>query len=76
VRSYYRAWEIPLDRHGYPLLFDLDLDPGENYSVSDRFPEVAAEMKARLERARARYEPLAAAFPPHIAPASAADHPD
>lgn len=76
VRSYYRTYDIPLDRHGYPLLFDLDQDPGENYSVAALFPEALEEMKTRLERARAKYEPMADAFPKHVAPASAADHPD
>lgn len=74
ARSYYRTHDVPLDR--YPLLFDMDADPGENYSVALNFPDAATEMRARLEAARARYEPLAKAFPPHVAPASAADHPD
>lgn len=76
VRSYYRTYDIPLDRHGYPLLFDLDQDPGENYSVAALFPDALEEMKTRLERARAKYEPMADAFPRYVAPASAADHPD
>lgn len=76
VRSYYRTYDIPLDRHGYPLLFDLDQDPGENYSVAALFPDALEEMKDRLERARARYEPLADAFPLYVPPPSAADHPD
>ncbi|MDP1600949.1 sulfatase [Phenylobacterium sp.] len=74
ARSYYRTYDVPLDR--YPLLFDMDIDPGENYSVARNFPDAAADMRARLEKARAKYEPMAAAFPPHVAPASAADHPD
>ena len=74
ARSYYRTYDIALDR--YPLLFDMEADPGENYSVALNFPEAAAQMRARLERARAKYEPFADAFPPHVAPASAADHPD
>jgi len=74
ARSYYRTHDVPLD--GYPLLFDMDVDPGETYSVALNFPQAAADMGARLEAARARYEPLAQAFPPHVAPASAADHPD
>jgi arylsulfatase A-like enzyme len=76
VRSYYRTLDIPLDRFGYPLLFDLNVDPGEAYSVSALHPDVAADMKARYERAKAKYEPLAAAFPPYTPPASAAAHPD
>ena len=74
ARSYYRTYDVPLDR--YPLLFDMDVDPGENYSMARNFPDAAADMRARLEKARAKYEPMADAFPPHVAPASAADHPD
>lgn len=74
ARSYYRTYDIALDR--YPLLFDMEVDPGENYSVARNFPDDAADMRARLERARAKYEPMVDAFPPHVAPASAADHPD
>ena len=74
ARSYYRTYDVALDR--YPLLFDMDVDPGENYSVARNFPDAAADMRARLENARAKYEPMAEAFPPHVAPASAADHPD
>ena len=74
VRSYYRTLEIPLDR--YPLLFDISLDRGETYSVASLHPQVVEEMKRRIERARAFYEPFAAARPPSPAPASAAAHPD
>ena len=74
ARSYYRTYDIALDR--YPLLFDMEVDPGETYSVALNFPDAATDMRARLERARAKYEPLANAFPPHVPPASAADHPD
>ena len=74
ARSYYRTFDAPLD--GLPLLFDLQADPGETYSVARNHPEVLADMRRRLADARAFYEPMAAAFAPHIAPASAADHPD
>ena len=74
ARSYYRTFDAPLD--GLPLLFDMQADPGENYSVARNHPEVLADMRSRLARARARYEPMVHNFPPHIAPASAADHPD
>jgi len=74
ARSYYRTFDAPLD--GLPLLFDMQADPGETYSVARNYPEVLAEMRSRLARARGRYEPLADQFPRHIAPASAADHPD
>ncbi|MDZ4370914.1 MAG: sulfatase [Phenylobacterium sp.] len=74
ARAYYRTYDIPLD--GLPLLFDMQTDPGETYSVASRHPDALADMRARLARARATYEPMAAQFPPHVAPASAADHPD
>lgn len=74
VQSYYRTYDVPLDR--YPLLFDMPADPGETYSVILNHPEAAAEMLGRLERARAKYEPMADRFPPHVAPTSAKDHPD
>lgn len=74
ARSYYRTLDLPLD--ALPLLFDMQADPGETYSVASLHPEVLADMRERLGRARARYEPIAARFPPHVAPASAKDHPD
>jgi arylsulfatase A len=74
TRSYYRTYDIPLDR--LPLLFDMREDPGETYSVASLHPEVLADMQARIARARARYEPMADLFPPHVAPPSARDHPD
>jgi arylsulfatase A len=76
VRSYYRKFDVALDSFGYPLLFDLDRNPGENYSVMRLYPEIAHEMKTRLERVRAKYEPLAKAFPPYTPPPGAENHPD
>ena len=74
VRSYYRTFDVPLDR--YPLLFDMGIDPGETYSVAALHPDALAEMTARVAAARAKYDPIGKSFAPHIAPASAADHPD
>ena len=74
ARSYYRDHDVPLDR--LPLLFDMAADPGETYSVATLHPDALDDMRSRLERARAKYEPMADLFPPHVAPASAADHPD
>jgi len=74
VRSYYRVYDAPLDR--YPLLFDLEQDPGETYSVAALHPEVTRAMADRVARARATFDPITASFPEHVAPASATDHPD
>ena len=76
TRSYYRGLDIDLGAHGYPLLFDLATDPGETYSVRRLHPDVAADMAARFDRARATYEPLAAAFPAYAPPPGAEAHPD
>lgn len=58
VRTYYRTVDIPLDAYDYPLLFDLEADPGETYNVAMRFPEIAAEMAARVEAARTQFNPF------------------
>lgn len=59
TRSYYRSGELPLEDYGYGLLFDLSLDPGETYNLAGRHPEVVADMKARLARAKTTFGPLA-----------------
>lgn len=59
TRSYYRDGELPLDAYDYGLLFDLAADPGETYNLASRRPEVLADMKARVARARAEFGPLA-----------------
>lgn len=74
ARSYYRTYDIPLDR--LPLLFDMVADPGENYSVASLHRDALADLRGRLDRARAKFDPIGARFTPHVAPASAADHPD
>ena len=56
--SYYRTIEFPLEQRGYSQLVNLKSDPGENYDVSSLHPGILADMKARLDRARATYEPL------------------
>lgn len=61
VRSYYRTSELPLDRPDRPdwsLLVDLQSDPEEAYDVSSRYPDVLADMQARVERAKKTFEPL------------------
>jgi uncharacterized sulfatase len=61
VRSYYRGIEAPLDppeRNDWKVLIDLQSDPGESYDVSSLHPDVLADMIARVDRARAKYEPM------------------
>lgn len=58
VRSYYRSWDLPIAKFGYPLLFDMIEDPEESYNMAARHPEVMADMKARVARAQALFEPM------------------
>jgi len=74
ARSYYRTYDVPLDQ--LPLLFDMQDDPGETYSVASLHPEALADLRQRIARARAKFGPIGQQFPKHVPPASAADHPD
>jgi len=69
VRSYYRGYELPLDRFGLPLLFDIARDPGERYNVAQRHPDVAKDLLARLAAARATFEPMGVRRAPERLPA-------
>ncbi len=58
-RSYYRTIEMPLDRPDradWEILIDLQSDPEESYDVSSRYPDVLADMQARLARAKRTFE--------------------
>lgn len=61
VRAYYRSLEAPLDtigRDDWEQLIDLKNDPAESYDVSSLHPDVLADMKARVSRARAKFAPF------------------
>jgi arylsulfatase A len=45
------------DKHDPPLLFNLEVDPGESYNVADKHPEVLAEIKALVEKHRSGMKP-------------------
>jgi uncharacterized sulfatase len=64
VRSYYRTADIPLDAYDYPLLFDVQMDPGENYNVAALHLEVMREMANRLKVARQEFGIPEPAIPP------------
>ncbi|HXU99270.1 MAG TPA: sulfatase-like hydrolase/transferase [Caulobacteraceae bacterium] len=57
VSAYYRGMKMPLAPWG-DQLFDTKTDPSENYSVAAAHPEVIAEMKAHLARARETFAPF------------------
>ncbi len=58
ANAYYRSIRMPYDMLGYSELYDLVADPSESYSVAAAHPEVAASLKALLDKARSEFAPL------------------
>lgn len=44
------------EEHAQPLLFDLDVDPGEQFDIAGSHPEVVADLIAEVDRHRATVE--------------------
>jgi len=57
------VWPVPLDAaavtnklgkdqlgYRWPLLYDLEVDPGENYNVIDTYPDVAKNLESAMQR--------------------------
>ena len=59
ARSYYRGTEYPLAAINSELLFDIRADPSEAYNLASLHPDVVADLRSRLQRAQATFEPLA-----------------
>ncbi len=57
-RAYYRNMNLPFGLMNLDELYDLSIDPGENYSVASLHPDVLADMKARFARAKATFLPM------------------
>jgi arylsulfatase A len=57
-RSYYRHLELSLADRKVPLLFDVRADPSESYNLASAQPEVLADLSARFQHARAKFEPM------------------
>ncbi|MFM1887315.1 MAG: hypothetical protein RL026_2472 [Pseudomonadota bacterium] len=64
--DYYRAFGRIPDNPEYPQLYDMRLPEPENYSLADRHPAVLADMRQRLDAARAQF---AAYVPADLPPA-------
>ncbi len=64
--DYYRGAFLPYALFGYEELYDLQADPGENYSVAKNFPEVTKIMRERLKAARETFAPFKHAEPPPV----------
>ena len=56
--SYYRSIVLPLTAIRGEGLFDVRADPAEAYNLASLHPEILKDMRARLDRARATFEPL------------------
>ena len=56
--SYYRSIVLPLAAIRGEGLFDVRADPAETYNLASLHPEILKDMRARLDRARATFEPL------------------
>ena len=56
--SYYRSIILPLAAIRGEGLFDVRADPAEAYNLASLHPEVLKDMQARLNRAKATFEPL------------------
>jgi uncharacterized sulfatase len=63
IRSYYRQLDVPLAVIDSEVLFDVRADPVEAYNLASLHPAVVADMKARIARAKATFEPLATRKP-------------
>ena len=46
------------DAHDPPLLFNLDVDPGENYNIAAKHLDVVADLLKEVERHRASVKPV------------------
>jgi uncharacterized sulfatase len=66
THTYYRGININLERQGYRELFDMTIEPGENYSVAESHPDVANDLSSRIASARERFAPFKRGIPPFI----------
>jgi arylsulfatase A-like enzyme len=63
ARSHYRSFRLPMERAGYPQLYEVGRDVGESYSVAARHPDVLEDMRARFARAEATFAPFKLGVP-------------
>jgi arylsulfatase A-like enzyme len=56
--TYFRDHVESFDVRGYKELFDLDIDPAENYSVASLHPDIVADMERRMEEANRIFGPM------------------
>jgi len=56
--TYYRGALRAIDKNGALQLYDMNADQSESYSAASRFPDVLKDMQARMDRARAKFDPM------------------
>jgi uncharacterized sulfatase len=67
VAAPYRGIRRWFADYGLDLLFDMERDPEEHYSLARERPQVWRQMQAHLAQGRAALEPLAETVKPHLA---------
>ena len=58
LASYYRTFEVPFERFGKPLLFDLQNDPQERFSYVRENPDVYTKLLSSINALRDETESL------------------
>lgn len=51
--------KVPPEKHSPPLLFNVDLDPGESFNIAAEHPDIIADLLGEIERHRATVTPVA-----------------
>jgi arylsulfatase A-like enzyme len=63
-QTYYRGGRSDYLERGFPQLYDMELEAGENYSVADLYPDILKDMQARWQAAVEKFKPLRTPRPP------------
>lgn len=58
AQTYYRGGRTDFLERGYPQLYDMELEQGENYSVAELYPKILADMQARWQAAVTKFAPF------------------
>ena len=64
THAYYRSHFADFEQEGLPELYNVKNDRSESYSVAVTYPDVTADMQARLKQARDTFAPFKKGIPP------------
>ncbi len=59
--------EHTLEVHNTPLLYNLDVDPGEKYNIADQYPEIVAKMTGLRKIHKSTVKPVKIQLPLRVA---------